>query len=388
MIFGKSKSFISLIPGLSVMDRYMITELIPPFLFGIGIFSSIGVTVGKVFYILREVVDGGLPMSLVVQILLLSLPQFIAYALPTSILLATLLTYSRLSSDSEVIALRSSGVSTYRLVLPALIMSLLVTGITFVFNEQVVPAANYQGTNLLNQALNKEQPSFQENNILYPEYGEVTRPNGQKIRSLKRLFYADQFDGERMIGLTVLDWSQQGLNQIVTSESAEWNPSESTWKFFNGTIYLISPDASYRDILRFENQKLQLPRTPLDVAIRGRDYGEMNIAQVKESIEIERLSNNERRLRKLMIRLQQKFSLPFACLTFGLVGSALGNNPRRTNKATGFGICVVVVFAYYILIAVGDALGLSNYLPPLVAAWLPNLFGLSVGGWLLFKVAQ
>jgi len=388
MIFGKSKSLISLIPGLSVMDRYMITELIPPFLFGIGIFSSIGVTVGRVFYILREAVDGGLPISLVVQILLLSLPQFIAYALPTSILLATLLTYSRLSSDSEIIALRSSGVSTYRLVLPALVMSLLVTGITFIFNEQVVPAANYQGTNLLNKALNKQQPSFRENNILYPEYGEVTRPNGEKIRSLKRLFYADQFDGERMIGLTVLDWSQQGLNQIVTSESAEWNPSESTWKFFNGTIYLISPDASYRDILRFENQKLQLPRTPLDVAIRGRDYGEMNIAQVRENIEIERLSNNEGRLRKLMIRLQQKFALPFACLTFGLVGSALGNNPRRTNKATGFGICVIVVFTYYILIAVGDALGLSNYLPPLLAAWLPNLFGLSIGGWLLFKMAQ
>ena len=388
MIFGKSKSPISLIPGLSVMDRYIVTELIPPFLFGIGIFSSIGVTIGKVFYIMREAVDEGLPISLVLKILLLSLPQFIAYAFPTAVLLATLLTYSRLSSDSELVALRSTGVSTYRLVLPGLIMSLLVTGITFTFNEQVVPAANYQSTILLKEALQEEQPSFQENNILYPEYGEVTRPNGQKVRSLKRLFYADQFDGERMIGLTVLDWSQKGLNQIVTSESAEWNPAESTWNFFNGTIYLISPDASYRDILRFENQQLKLPRVPLDLAYRGRDYDEMNIAQTKERIEIERLSNNEPKIRKLWIRLQQKIALPFACLIFGLVGGALGSSPRRTNKATGFGICVVVIFAYYMLMAVGDALGLSNYVPPLIAAWLPNLFGLVVGGWLLFKVAK
>ncbi|HAG81167.1 MAG TPA: permease, partial [Cyanobacteria bacterium UBA12227] len=121
------------------MDRYLTSELIPPFLFGMGLFSSLGVTIGKGFYIMREAVDEGLPLSIALKVLALSFPFFIAWAFPASVLLATLLTYSRLTSDSELIALRSCGVSIYRLVLPTIILSFIVTGITFTFNEYVVP---------------------------------------------------------------------------------------------------------------------------------------------------------------------------------------------------------------------------------------------------------
>ncbi|MBE9124648.1 MULTISPECIES: LptF/LptG family permease [unclassified Coleofasciculus] len=387
MTVAKYKSPLLLIPGLSVMDRYIITELIPPFLFGMGMFSAVGVTIGSLFDLMRRAVDEGLPATLVLKVLVLSLPQFIAYAFPTSILLATLLTYSRLSSDSELTALRSCGVSIYRLVLPGILLSLLVTGLTFLFNEQIVPAANYQATVTMERALNEEKPPFKERNIFYREYDSVDQ-EGNKETILKRLFYAQQFDGERMRGLTILDWSQQGLNQIVTAESAVWNFTQSTWDFFNGTIYLIAPDASYRNILRFTHQQLQLPRTPLDLANKGRDYDEMNIAESRERLKLERASGDEDDVRKILIRIHQRIALPFACLVFGLVGSALGNSPQRTNKATGFGVSVLVIFIYYMLMAVGDALGLSNYLPPIVAAWLPNLLCLSVGGFLLVKTAQ
>lgn len=388
MTVGKSKFPISLLPSLSVMDRYIITELIPPFVFGMGLFSSVGVTIGSLFDLMRRAVDQGLPATLVLTVLLLSLPQFMAYAFPTSVLLATLLTYSRLSSDSELIALRSCGVSIYRLVLPGIVLSFVITGLTFAFNEYVVPAANYQATLTLEKALNQEKPSFKERNIFYREYGLVEQANGTQENMLKRLFYAQKFDGEQMQGLTILDWSQKGLNQIVTADSAVWNFAQSTWDFFNGTIYLIAPDASYRNIVRFEHQQLQLPRTPLDLANKGRDYDEMNIAQARERLKLERLSGDEADIRKLLIRIQQKIALPFACVVFGLVGGALGNSPQRTNKATGFGVSVLVIFIYYMLMAIGDALGLSNYLPPVVAAWLPNLLGFSVGGFLLFRTAQ
>lgn len=388
MTFGKSKFLGSLIPGVSVMDRYLISELIPPFLFGMGLFSSIGVTIGSLFEIMRKAVDAGLPISLVMKVLLLSLPQFMAYAFPTSVLLATLLTYSRLSNDSELIALRSCGVSIYRLLLPALVLSFVVTGITFTFNEYVVPASNYQATLTMERALDEEKPSFQERNIFYQEFGDIEQPDGGKDKVLKRLFYAERFDGERMKGLTVLDWSQNGLNQIVTSESAVWNPAQNTWDFFNGTIYVISPDASYRNILRFQQQQLQLPRTPLDLASKGRDYNEMNIAQAMERLKIERQSGNEDKIRKLLIRIHQKIALPFACVVFGLVGTTLGNRPQRTGRATGFGVSVLVIFAYYMLMAIGDALGLSSYVSPIVAAWLPNLLCFGAGLFLLFRVVR
>jgi lipopolysaccharide export system permease protein len=388
LMLGKSQSFFSLIPGLSVMDRYIANELILPFMFGVGAFSSVLISVISLFDLVRKVTDAGLSWEIAVQVLLLKMPLSVSYAFPMSTLLAALMTYSRLSSDSELIALRSCGVSLYRLVVPAVVLSLVVTGMTFLFNELVVPAANEQASITLDRALKEEKPAFKENNIFYPEYGEVTQPNGEKIRALKRLFYANQFDGNRMKGLTILDWSQQGLNQIVTSESAVWNPAENTWDFFNGTIYLISPDASYRNIVRFENQQLKLPKAALDFATREPDSAEMNIAQLQDRKEILRVSGDAKKLRKLDLRIQQKLAFPFICLVFGLVGSVLGTRPQRTGRATTFGISVIIIFAYYLLLFISDALGLSGILSPFMAAWLPNLFGIGAGGLLLFKAAR
>jgi lipopolysaccharide export system permease protein len=388
MKFGKSQLLSLLTPGLSVMDRYIALELIPPFLFGVGAFSSVGVAIGALFDLVRKITESGLPLEIAVQVMLLQMPRFISYALPMSTLLAAMIAYSRLSSDSELIALRGCGVSLYRIVAPAVVLSLVVTSMSFLFNELVVPAANYQATTTLEKALKEEKPSFQESNIFYPEYGEVTQSNGQKIRGLRRLFYAAQFDGERMKGLTVLDWSQQGLNQILTAESAIWNPAQNTWDFYNGTIYVISPDASYRNILRFENQQLKLPKAPLDFARKDPDSAEMNIAQIQDYKEIVQVSGDAKKLRRLDLRVQQKLAFPFVCLVFGLVGSVLGVRPQRTGRATSFGISVIIIFSYYLLNFICEALGLSGVLSPLAAGWLPNLFGIGAGGFLLFRAAR
>lgn len=370
------------------MDRYIAVELLVPFLFGVGAFSSLLVTVDALFDLVRKVMESGLPLSIAVNVFLLKLPYFVGLAFPMSTLLAALMAYSRLSSDSELIALRSCGVSIYRLVLPAVVLSFVVTGLTFLFNEQVVPAANFQANLTLNRALKNEKPTFQQQNIFYPEYQDIKQPDGSKIKLLTRLFYADQFDGERMRGLTVVDRSQQGLNQIVVSDSAMWNPVQNTWDFFNGTIYLVAPDSSYRNILRFEHKQLQLPRTPLDLATKSRDYGEMNIAQARQQLELLSLSGDEYKIRKLQVRIQDKIALPFVCVVFGLVGAALGTKPQRTGRATSFGISIIVIFSYYLLSFISDALGVSGILSPVMSAWLPSVFGFGAGGLLLMRATR
>jgi lipopolysaccharide export system permease protein len=382
------KSLKLLVPRPALMDRYITAELLLPFLFGVAAFSSVLVAVGTVFDLVRKVVESGLPMAIAINVFLLKLPSFIVLAFPMSTLLAALITYSRLSSDSELIALRSCGVSIYRIVLPALVLSCVVLGMTFLFNEHVVPAANYQATLTLDKALKEEKPTFQQQNIFYPEYQEIQQPDGNQVKILTRLFYADQFDGQRMRGLTIIDRSREGLNQIVVAESAMWNPKQNLWDFFNGTIYLVSPDSSYRNIVRFEQQKLQLPRTPLDVAGRVRDSDEMNIAEVREQLELARLTGDESKIRRYKLRIQEKIAFPFICVVFGLVGATLGTNPQRQGRATSFGISVVVIFLYYSLTIASDALGLKGVLSPWLAAWLPNIFGFGAAGLLLLRAAR
>ncbi|MBD1937980.1 LptF/LptG family permease [Microcoleus sp. FACHB-68] len=391
MRLSLSKSFHSLswlTPRISVMDRYIVMELLPPFLFGVGAFSSVGVAIGSMFDLVRKVTEAGLPMTLAMKILLLKLPYFVVLAFPMSMLLTSLLTYSRLSSDSELIALRSCGISIYRLITPALVLSIFVTGMTFFFNELLVPAANYEASITLERALKQDTKVFQEKNIIYPEFSQVKQPNGKKQEVLTRLFYAEEFDGQRMKGLTILDRSQENINQILVSESAIWNNATNTWNFFNGTIYIVAPDGSYRNILKFEEQELNLSRAPFDLASKDRDYNEMNIAQSQEYLKLLQQSGKEKKIRKLIIRIQQKYSLPFACVAFALVGAALGTKPQRTSKATGFGVSVLLVFAYYLLMSIGDALGLSGVISPVIAGWLPTLCGFVMGAVLLVRVSQ
>jgi lipopolysaccharide export system permease protein len=387
MKIGQSRFFKGGIPGASIMDRYLLGELFLPFLFGMGLFTSLGISIGTLFDLVRRVTESGLPMDIAIQILFLKTPAFIVLAFPMAMLLATLMAYSRLSSDSELIALRSLGISVYRLVIPAIILSLLVSGLTFFISDFVTPAANYQATVTLKEALDQKQPAFRDRNIVYPEYKTIEMPDGDEQTILTRLFYAEEFDGEQMMGLTILDRTQEGMNQIINAQSATWNFKENTWDFFNGTIYLIAPDGSYRNIVRFKHQKLALPRAPLDLTQR-RNHEEMSLSQAQEYLEIVKLSGNEEKVRKLKIRIQEKIAIPFACVAFGLVGSALGLRPQNASKATSFGVCVGLIFAYYMLLIFTRSMGAEGILSPFIAAWLPNFLGIGAGAYLLYQAAK
>ncbi len=385
MTLTRSKFDSTRIPGFSVMDRYITAELVLPFLFGVGLFASVGIAIGSLFDLVRKVTESGLPLGIALQALLLRMPQWIVYAFPMSMLLAALMAYSRLSSDSELTAIRSFGVSVYRLVFPAIIFSLLVTGLTFFFNEWLVPASNYQASVIVDRILDADKPTFKERNIFYPEYTKVEQPDGDRETVLTYLFYAEQYDGEKMQGLTVLDRSQIGVSRIVTSKSATWNIKENTWDFFDGTIYFVAPDGSYSNILRFERQQLQLPRAPLDLAEKSRDFNEMSIIQARERLEVVKYSGSDKKIRKLKVRIQEKIAFPFLCLVVGLVGAALGCKPQQTGRATSFGISVLVIFSYYLLIFMTSRLGLLGVLSPFMAAWLPNFIGLAVAAMLLYR---
>jgi len=377
----------SLIP--SIMDRYLISELLPPFLFGVGAFSSLGITIDVMFELIRKIVERGLPISIAVNVFLLKLPYVIVYAFPLSTLLATLMTYSRLSSESELIALRACGVSVYRMVLTAVILSFMVTGMTFVFNEQIVPAANYQATMTLQQALKTDKPPIaQQDNFLYPEKREVKQPDGSTQKLLSRLYYSDQFDGKEFKGLTIIDRSTQGVNQIVVAQAGKWNPSQNIWDIYNGTSYIVAPDRSYRNILLFKHQTLKLPRTAFDLAEKTRDYGEMNIAQALEQLQVVRLSGDEQKIRKLEVRIQQKVALPFVCVVFGLVGAAMGTIPQRTGRATSFGVSIIIIFTYYLFYFISGAMAEAGIFAPFIGAWLPDFLFLGIGMFLLRRVAQ
>ena len=374
------------LPRLSIMDRYLVMQILTPFLFGVGAFSSVILAIGSLFELIRLITDAGLSVWIALQIFGYQIPGFMVYSFPMSMLLATLLSYSRMSGDGETTALRSCGVSAYRLVLPALVLSLFVTGMTYVFNEAIVPAANWQSRSTLRAALKQENVQFKNQDIFYQQYGDVPQEDGTTKQGLIRSLYARSFDGKEMRGLTVLDFSQGQLQQILAADSAVWLPEQSIWKFSKGTTYLVGADGNYRSILRFEEQNLRLPRAPLDLAQEQRSAEEMNIADIRRNIELLKQSGNTKEIRKLEVRLEQKYALPFICVVFAIVGASLGMRPQRTGAAIGFGLSVLIIFGYYLLLFICGALGQVEFLSPIAAAWLPNLIGVTAGFIILTRV--
>lgn len=370
---------------LSVLDRYIASQLASPFLFGVAAFSSILVSVGALFDLIRKMTDAGLPLLIAFKVFFFQVPEFISLSFPMATLLSTLMVYSRLSTDSELIALRSAGISIYRLIAPAIVLSLFVSALTFGFNESIVPAAKYQASLTLHSALKQDKPGFQQNNIVYQQYRDAKQSDGSRTQALERIFYAKQFDGRQMRNLTVLDFSQDGVNQIVTANRATWNANSNAWDFFNGTIYVVAADGSYRNILRFEQQQIQLSRTPLDLASRQPDEGEMNIQQIQDYLKLVLQSGDEKLATKLRLRIQQKIAFPFVCLVFGLTGATLGTRPRRGGKGTSFAISIVIIFVYYLLSFVCDSFGQLEILSPISGAWLPTIVGLLAGTFLLWR---
>ena len=370
------------VPGLSVMDRYIIAELTPPFLFGMGLFTSLGLSIGALFYLVRKISESNLSLSTALQILFLKMPEFVVLAFPMSVLLATLMAYSRLSSDSEIIALRSSGIRIYRLLLPAIALSLLIVSLTFLGKDFIAPASNYQASITLDRALKRVKPSYVDKNIIYPEYEKVAQDNNKKQTVLNRLFYAAEFDGQYMKGLTILDRSQKGINRIITADRAIWNVDLKNWHFYKGTVYTIASNGTYSNIDRFEEQTLKLSKAPLELAKRGLHYDQMNILQAIDYLNVVRLSGDRQKIRQLQVKIQEKIAFPFVCLIFALVGAAIGLKPQNTGKVTSFGICIILIFSYHLLSFLSISMGVWGIVSPFVAAWLPNFLGLGVGFWL------
>jgi lipopolysaccharide export system permease protein len=366
------------LPRLSVLDRYMLQELFKPFLFGVGIFSAVGVSAGSLFTLLQQVTSTQIPLEIALKILLLQVPRFVSFALPMAILLATLLCLARLSSDRELIALRASGVSFYRLLAPILAFCVGVMGLMFALNEDLVPFTQYQSKLMMQQPALEGKLNLQDKNVFYQEYG----PN----REVRRFFYAQTFDGQSMQALTILDLTQRNANQVISAERATWDPKESRWQFQNGKIYRVTADGSDQSVAAFKDQELYIPRDPLDLAAPEQAIEDMSIADTRDYLAEQRKTGDPIKQRKAKLHIQQQFALPVVTLLFGMIGSTLGTSLRRVSNSTGVGICILIVLGYYFFGFLTNSLGNLGILSPVVSAWLPNLVIAITAMWLIARV--
>jgi lipopolysaccharide export system permease protein len=365
--------------GLHLIERYIIAEMVGPFLFGVAVFTAVASAIGVIFDLVRLVSEANMPVPAALMVFGLALPTYVVLAFPMSMLLSTLLTYSGLSKSSEITALRSFGVSAYRMALPAILTSLIMTGITFFFNEAIVPPTSHKAEFIRLQSVNRVQSPYRDKNIFYREF------SGD---ALLRIFYARRFDGQKMQQISVLNFAEGKLKEILVAQTGIWNPQAAAWDFSTGALYRLTPDQSYQEIDQFAQKQLALPRTPLDLAMETRLPTQMNVGEATRFLGLVEQTGDERWIRKLKVQIQEKFALPFVCVAFGVVGTALGIRSRQATNSKGFGISVVIIFGFYLASFISLSLGDGGLLSPFMAAWLPKLACLGIGLFLLSRAVR
>jgi lipopolysaccharide export system permease protein len=373
--------------SIPLIDRWLLGQIIPPMIFAISAFTVISLSVGVMFDLIRKIVEYGLPVLKALQALIFSLPSFLVLSFPMAVLLSTLLSYGKLSANSELLALRSLGITITRIIAPAIAISIFMTGLTFYFNDNLVPNSNKLAESTLRSGIGSSfNQGKSKNNIIFTRKGSrIDSTNKQtKINTfLTHIFYASQFENNIMREVTVLDFSRENIKQILTASSAIFDKNNSAWIFTDGGI--ISTDTSGQTTnIKFKQYIYPFVEGPLDLAKVPKDASDMSLKEALEAERIYKKIGDVKQIRKIQVRIQEKFTLPCACLVFGLIGSILGcKSNLRSSKSQGFGLSVLLILIYYVMSFISSSFGVKGLLPPIIAAWFPVILSLSGGFYFL-----
>ncbi len=376
--------------SIPLLDRWLLGQIMPPMIFAISAFTVISLSVGVMFDLIRKIVEFGLPLFLALKVLFFSLPGFLVLSFPMAVLLSTLLAYGKLSANSELLALKSLGIKTSRMIAPAIALSIFMTGLTFYFNDNLVPRSNKIAEQTLRAGIGSSFSGEQgKDNIMFSRYGSRIDYSTKKATKtntyLTHIFYASLYKNNTMIGVTLLDFSRQDFQQILKANSARFDKNNSSWIFSNGSIVSIDSSGQTTNI-QFKEYTYPFVEGPLELARIPRDANKMTLKEALKAEEIYKKTGNLKEVRRIKVRIQEKFTLPCACLVFGLIGSSLGSKSNlRSSKSQGFGLSVILILIYYVMSFVFSSFGVKGLFHPIIAAWLPVLISLGGGMYLLRK---
>ena len=392
MIFKyKNKFYKKLIINIPLIDRWLLGQLLPPMLFAIGAFTAVSLSVGIMFDLVRKIVEFGLPFQIALKILILKLPGFLVLSFPMSMLLATLLAYGKLSSNSELLALRSLGVNNRRIILPAVVLSIFMTCLTFTFNDSLVPLSNRVAENTMRASLGKAISSEEGKHIMFSRYGSQVDSSNKVSKSqenLTHIFYAKYFRNNFMEQVTVIDFSRIGVEQILKAKKGEYDQKKNLWNFYDGRLMITRSNGEISSI-NFEKYQYPLGEGPRELAKVPSDANDMTLEQAIKAESLYKQAGNNKEARRMRVRIQEKFTLPAACIVFGLIGSSFGiKTISRSSKSQGFGLSVLMIFGYYVISFFSSSLGVKGILNPFLAAWMPVFLSMSISILLLRRTSK
>lgn len=362
-------------------NRLIIGELLGPWVFGVAMFTSLLLAATYLGRITEYIVNG-VPPAVIAKITLLFIPPILAKTFSMAMLLGALLAFGRLSGDSEIVALKASGASIYRIIAPVGAFSLFVAFVTFVMNDTLVPNAAKQG-----EAIKSEVVKSLDQKAAKPTFFTVDDDG-----KLKALVMARDFSLQKgtLNGVTMKYIDETG-KPIYYLEANELRfVDKKNWRIVGGaTIFsadlrdrvLVSGDMWPKDLTPINKTPAQVGSmsvTDPDFFSSSELREQLSKSNIDKSLTPEDYRNRE-------YWLWTKYSVPAATFVFGILGAALGIRSHRAGTASGFALAIGIMFGYMMLANFMNSWAMGGALPPFLAAFTPVALGMGAAGFILHR---
>jgi len=364
---------------MKILRNYFLKEFIGPLFLALGVLTFV-MLLGNLIKIVDLIINKGVDIYSVSKLFLFMIPYLITYTLPIASLTAVLLSLGRLSSDNEIIAIRTSGINLFTLILPLLIVGIILSLILVVFNDRVIPYAHYASRKTLIEVGIKNPTAVLEPGVFINSFDKyilfVYHIDQKKNKLTNVRIYEPQGEGKptRTIiakhgEFIALPEKQTIKLKLMDGTSDEPDPNNpiNFYKLNFRTYFMTLNLAQAQDTNKIEKK-------PKDMTIQELRRELVNLK--KQGIDP----------MPLVTEINEKIALAFSCFIFILLGSSLAIITRRREKSINFGIAFLVVGIYYLLFIGSEALSLQGLLNPEIAMWIPNIILGLMGVILTYRV--
>ena len=384
---------------MRVLDRYLITELVSPFGFGLALFTFF-LVIDRIYHLTELVVTKGVPFHLVLLLLVYMLPSFLAHTLPMALLVAVLLAGGRLAGDLEVIAFKAAGVSVLRLFRPVVASAALVASVTAGLTLVVNPIASEEFQRQLFRILQTRAVSGVQERVFNATFGDV-------------IIYVEDVSPSQVAlrGLLVSDERDPKISRIITAREGRLLTDEETRRI---TLRLINGAVNEADVLpagpppgsgveqgraggaaaasryRYTNFAMYDMSLAVDTPLRGStraDKPEKDLGLRALIARIESLAQDPHGRVPYEVELHKRFAFPVAALVFALVAFPLAVRSHRGGRSIALVGSLVILVSYYLVMTSLEGFALRERLPAWAAIWTPNIVFAAIGLTLLVITA-
>ncbi|HMF65721.1 MAG TPA: LPS export ABC transporter permease LptF [Edaphobacter sp.] len=370
---------------MRILTRYILREVISHALLGGALFTFV-LFMRDLGKILELVVRNSASLTDVARIFAYTLPNALGYTIPMAVLVGILLGLSRLASDSEITAMRASGMGALDFVRIVSIVSAVAFALGL-FNSLYLAPRSAAALLSLTDSLKSSQASFEiQPRVFYEDFRNYVL----YIQDVRPAAGAAVWHHVFLADLT-----QPATPHITTADQAvvvNGDAQTISLHLLNGGQHQTSPtDPNQYNISTFASTDLPIQTgTPEDTHLGRVDTPILALPLP----ELWRLGNAPgsdipgHPARIYRIEFNRRFSYPFACLVLMLVGVPLGLSSKRGGKSTGFVLTILLVFVYYFFSSVGVAFAKTGKLSPFLGVWGANLIFTAAGAFLLYQMSR